>query len=234
MKFNNMFNWQRFSHLIINDLRLHLKTILIVSVTLLICLILLPLDTRSFATYQMILFIGGFIITGLAFNDLHDRNRAHAFLMLPCSHLERFLSRWLLTSLMYALGVLIFYYVFSTLNSFTNAILFKQPFLLLNIFEPTLWIEIGKYIILQSVVLLGAIVFKRYALIKTILVTSGFIFFLIITSLLITWKSCPNCFLAMSETIAAILKGGYFIFWIILAPICWYLTYLRLTEYELQ
>ena len=229
----NILNIHRLLQLMLNDIRLHAKTILITAATIVVLFALLPFHvTGNSSAYLLILYVGGFIVTGFAFNELHDRSRAHFYLMLPCSNSERFLSKWLLTSLGYAFGVLIIYYLFSLLSVAVNMFLFNRHVNLFDISQPNLWIEIGKYIILQSIILLGAITFKRFVLIKTALVLGCF---LLVLSLLIgsvAWIFCPQCSQGWF-LFSTLMKGEYFIFWIILAPFCWIVTYLRLTESEL-
>lgn len=227
-------NLNRLGHLILNDLRLNKKMILIVALTLIVFFALMPFHvTGTASVYFAILYIGGFIITSSAFNDLHQYPKAYLSLMLPCSNLERFLSKWLLTSIGYALGVLIIYYLFSLISVAVNILLIHRTIYPLDILQPTLWIGIGKYIILQSIVLLGAITFKRYALIKTALAIGCFFLALGFLSTIIAWIFFPNYFPAWTLLSNAI-TGSYFFFWIILAPFCWYITYLRITEYELS
>lgn len=234
MNTNDKFNLRRLFWLIKNDLRLQTKTMLIVAGTLVVFFALLPLQVASSVTaYFLVLYVGGFIVTSVAFNELHNRNRAYLSLLLPCSNLERFLNKWLLTSIGYALGVLITFYFFSLLSFIVNLLVFHQHIAILNILQPELWIGIAKYIILQSIILLGAIVFRKYALIKTALVLGCFLIVLSAISIIFVWMFCANCFQA-GYFVPAILHGGYFIFWVILAPFCWYITYLRLTEYELK
>lgn len=234
MNTNNRFDLKRLSRLMANDLRLQAKTILIIASTLVVFFALLPFHILGGTTgYFLILYTGGFIISSFAFNELHDRQRAYLALMLPCSNLERFLNKWLLTSVGYAIGVLILYYLFSLLSFVVNRFVFQQPVAIINVTQPGLWVGIGKYIILQSIVLLGAITFKKYALLKTALALGCVLMIASAFSVLIAWMFCPTCF--QGETfITTVFRGGYFTFWVIAAPVCWYVTYLRLTEYELK
>lgn len=227
----NSFSLQRLSRLIVNDLKLHSKTMLITAITLAIFLSLFSMG--GFGVYYIILYLGGFILTSFAFNELHDYRRAHLFLTLPCSNLERFLTKWFLTSIGYAIGVLIIYYVFSLINIAVNSLFYHQVINPLNLLQENLWLSIGKYIILQSIILLGAIVFKKYALIKTALVIASILLILTLFSFSLTWMFCPDCIQSGEFILQNLLHGIYFTFWVIIAPICWYFAYLRLSKYEL-
>src|SRR5579872_6599748 len=176
MKAHDRFNINRLFILILNDLRSHSKTILIFAVALLVFFLITPFEvTNSPDVYLAILYIGGFIISSFAFKDCHHPQKAYLYLMLPCSNFERFLSKWLLTSIGYAIILLAVYYLclllhFVMLLSWVNFGVFHYHIYLMDIFQISLWISIAKYIILQSVILLGAMTFKKYALIKTALV----------------------------------------------------------------
>lgn len=230
----DVFTLNRLWHLMQNDIKLQTKTILVAAVTLIIFFALIPFHvTGTSEAYFLILYIGGFIITSHAFNDLHDRQKAHSFLILPCSNLERFLNKWLLTSISYAMALLVIYYLFSWLSVSINLLIFNNQIYPLDIFQTDLWLGIGKYIILQSIVLLGAIIFKKHTLLKTALVIGCFFLIFSLFSAIIAWSFCPNCMQGLFM-LRTTLQGAHFVFWLILAPICWYLTYLRLTKYELK
>jgi len=234
MTIQNTFNLIRLSHLIFNDVMSLKKPISIVAAILIIFSLFSPLNAiNGFSTYFALLYIGGFIVTSFAFNDLHERSKAHLFLMLPCSNFERFLNKWLLSGIGYALSLLIAYYLFSFINGAINLLVFEQHIPTINLLQSVLWIGIGKYLILQSVILLGAIMFRKYVLIKTALVVGCF--FLIFTifsaaiNLIVLFPDYSQGELLMHTA----HKIGHFIFWVLLAPFCWTITYLRLTEYEL-
>ena len=208
---NNYFSINRLYHLVLNDLKQHATMIFITAVSLLIFFSVLP--------YLFVLYVGGFMLTSVAFNDLHDRQRAHLVLMLPCSNLDRFISKWFLTSIGYAMGTLALYYLFLFLTKNISE------------FSPGLWGSIGNYVILQSIVLLGAITFKKNALIKTALFVSIVFIFLTGLIMLNVWLFYPNYFDPIMDSISI---KKYMEFWILIAPFCLYVTYLKLTEYELN
>ena len=55
------------------------------------------------------LIVGGLICTSTIFADLHHPLQRFHYLTLPCSNLERFLSRYLLSAPLYYLYVLVAY-----------------------------------------------------------------------------------------------------------------------------
>jgi hypothetical protein len=230
---NNIFCLKRFSQLILNDLRLRKKIIFITAATLIIFSALMPFHVTSHTgAYFFILYLGGFYISSSAFEEAHDPRKAYLFLSLPCSNLERFLSKWFLTSLGYALGILAIYYAFSWLSFIMNTFVFHHYMQVLDITDAGLWLGIKKYIVLQSVILLGSILFKRHALIKVALCIGCLFLLYSLFSGLLAWMFCADC-IAYPLT-GQIISSVYHAFWLLLAPFCWLLTYYRLTECELK
>jgi hypothetical protein len=230
---HDIFDFKRLYNLIMISLKPQGRTLSIVAAVILLFVLFAPFtNSHNFSTYFTVLYFGGFIVTSKIFNDLHDPQQAHLFLMLPCSNLERFLSKWLLSSVGFALATLVLCFVFSLLTASINQFNDLHP---LNLTEPDLWIEICKYIILQSVVLLGAVTFKSHSLIKTVLAVGCLFFVLSLFSFLVTLITFFPDHLAQGASMLTVsLTGWHFLFWVALAPICWYITYLRITEYELK
>lgn len=227
-------NFNRLLHLFKLDLVLHRKIILISTLTFIILCSLLPFHvTATTSMYFFILYVGGFLITGAAFNDLHDKTKAPQYLTLPCSSLERFLSKWLLTSVLYAVTALIIYFLFAWLSVLANLLAFNQQVYPFDILQINLWLGIGKYVLLQAIILLGAMTFKKHALIKTALSLGCFLLVILAISGMLTWMTCPHCANGWFG-LHMLFDSRYFNLWIILAPICWCLTYLKLTKYELK
>jgi hypothetical protein len=211
---NDYFSIRRFFKLVSNDLFLYRKVILIAAIVL---LIISP-------PYSFVIYVGGLIVTSMVFSDLHDRQKASLYLMLPCSNLERFLSKWFLTSIGYIFGTLALYSLFFLFN--------KQPF---DLTQLDFWFSILKYMVFHSVILLGSITFKKYALLKTAL----FVWvFLMGISLFYSAMTFFNAFLFYPGFLALIIdnmfNGPWGMICLLVAPFCWYVTYLRLTEYELS
>ena len=232
----NAISMNRLYRLLKIDLLKSKKTILITVATLVVILALLPFHvTGGTGTYFFLLYIGGFIVTGYAFSEMHDRRKSFQYLTLPCSNAERFLAKWLLTAVIYALGVLLLYFLFSCLSVGINLLLFHRTISVFNLTQPALWIGLGKYIILQSIVLLGAAYFKKNVLLKTALSIGCLLIVVATLMLLIAWVFCPSCFFGGAfDLISLSLHGAYFLFWIVLAPLCWFVTYLRISDCEIK
>lgn len=193
--------------------------------------------------FVLLLFGGGYWISSNAFRNWHESPKAYFFLMMPGSTLEKLLARWFLTSIGYAVFVLLFYSIFYWIIATIAFILTKESYFVAIPFSAQIWRLILQYIILQSIFLLGSIYFKKSALIKTILVVSCLGIFLIILTVLInkpwshTWLYIwlyNNVFdfgniIKINQAVALIF---YFIISLLIAPISWIASYLRLKEIE--
>jgi hypothetical protein len=240
--FYDTFKIQRLKRLMTNDIRLQSKPMMTIAITALLVMILLPLPaTGNTFVYHLLLFFGGLVITSMAFKDLHNPNKTGFYLTLPCSNVERLLSRWLLTSVGFAIATLSCYCLFSIIAaalhlSFTSHIV--------NIWQPYLWHGIRLYLIIQPLFLYGAIKFKRYAFFKTILmivafqiimVFSGFVFLQFILPNFVQSGLFKHIVITINpETFSTLAQATYAGIWLLLPVLFVYLTYLKLKKYELK
>lgn len=242
-----MFNIRRFALLVKLDLAANYKTILtFASATaslLFFYFLISPVNniTGNFHTeiYNILLFIGGFWVSSLDFKELHDPEKNYIFLTLACSNLEKFLCKLLLTSLGYVLILSLGYFLLSVIISIFSLLILEQPQPLFNPSHQDILAHIYYYIILQSIFLLGSIYFKKHVMSKILLTISCL---LIILFALMT--ICARFFLELNtfsltpfanyeHWFSVIPNFTKAIFWFYLAPLCWLVTYLRLTETEL-
>jgi hypothetical protein len=119
--------------------------------------------------YGQLLYLGGFIVTSLAFQEARRNGAALGYLMLPASPFEKLLSKLLATSVGYALGSLIFFTAASALSEGVNHLVFGFGLGFFNPFTAEVWKSIGHYLILQSVFLAGSVWFRKMPLVKTAL-----------------------------------------------------------------
>ena len=137
--------------------------------------------------FLILLFGGGIYISSIAFRNLHKSPKKYFFMMLPASNAEKFLATWLLTSIGYAVFVLLFYSFFYWLIALLIFIFTKKNYFISIPFLPSTWQSIFFYLMLQPIPFLGSIYFKRYALAKTFFILCCVSLFLkIITSFFIT------------------------------------------------
>lgn len=230
--------------LIKNDIVLRWSTITNTTFTILAVLLLFNLVSPQ-NIYQVIdnplgyfflLYVGGFIVTSSAFRSYHDKKKSYFTLMLPCSSWERFLSKLLLTSILYAAVTLFLYSIFYWLIGLI-IFAFHRKTVWFNPLQLSVLKAIAVYIILQSVVLMGSVYFKKHVIMKTILSIACFgivlvIFVYLVSTLLL--HNIPFSFVtyAVPFTSTAIQSVIYSVVWVLLAPFCWLVTYQRVKEIE--
>ena len=117
--------------------------------------------------FSNILLIGGFVTASMAFSELQEQKTGIHYMMLPGSTLEKFVSKLLLTSIGWALAVVIVFALGTVLGVAISSIFFAtNPGIVL----PTtrdMWITIATYLVSHSIFIFGSIYFRKAAFIKT-------------------------------------------------------------------
>ena len=218
-------NLKRMLRMMLHDVLMQKKAILLVTLSVSVVLIFLG-KLNSLGTYVMLLYWGGMILTGSSFADMHDSNRGCAYLTLPASRAEKFLTRWFLSSIGYAVFTLVLYSLLSVivpnhgqLNAWFNGALL------------TLFME---YFVLQSLAFLGAVYFRRRVLIKTACALTVFFLGLFACVVVTGYSlfSAEDMVFAMTQFTQENLANMYTYFWFLLAPVSLGIAYIRFKEYE--
>jgi len=262
MKSNTLFEYQRFIWLIRNMLVLKKSPLMTVTGAIcgiVVMLSFLDIFTEREITfhqdlYLFILFISGFIVSSKIFKVLHHRENGTAYLLIPASNFEKFTSRLFLSTVLFVIYTIIAYYLLSMITETLNKMIFGTSHALFNPFSTKIIEGVGIYLVLQSLFLLGGVYFKRHPFSKTILFL--FLFFIcllviLVLSVKLLFWSYFDGFLPRFEMLNHLsevlfserygqlhramhltLKGFQFIFWFILAPLCWTIAYFRLRETE--
>jgi hypothetical protein len=129
-----------------------------------------PASSAAFhaSTFSNLLFIGGYVVSSMAFSELQDEKRGLHYLMLPGSAVEKYVARLLLTSVGWVAAALITYVAATALGAAVAQPLFgRSP----GVFLPTTgatWETIGYYLITQSAFVFGSVYFRKAAFIKTV------------------------------------------------------------------
>jgi len=251
--------------LALRDFRMNGRTLLVsgVAAVCAICLISL-LNAAGGADphfhrglYGVFLFFGGFISSSLMFVETHRKETNHAWLMLPASNLEKFLTRLLYSSVGYFIASLAVYCPASALSEVLNAVIVGRGH---PVFNPFVELEIAvalKYFVVQSVFLYGAILFRKNHFIKTVVCI---VLVLILAGLFFAWyvnsrygvfhgqfslslefpsdafqlrlnSEAQRDLTAFFETVKTI---AVVLFWAVLAPACWVLTYVRIRKVQVS
>ena len=207
-----------------------------------------------YGNFASILFIYGFIFTSMAFREAHKKLLIHDWLMLPASTLEKFISKLLLSTAGFALASVVLYWLFTQIARLVVEVFLGAYFPVFSLFDRTVWQMIGHYIILQSVFILGAAWFKNNNFIKTIIALVVFSIILSFISTLVSWIVFNDYFWTLirgefnfnidfssgfdiqllekfGSKIVVLSKVIYFG---LLMPVCWFGSWLKLRELEVQ
>jgi hypothetical protein len=265
--FNKVFKPRRFAQLLLRDLAGGYKSLLVAmaavagSVLLVSALTVLgrKLSGATIGVWNYypnlfvnILFLGGFIVTSLAFREARQNGGGIFYLTLPASSLEKFASKLLATSVGYALGSLVFFTAVAAVSEGVNRLIFGFGNSFFNPFEPGILESLGYYLVFQSVFLLGSVWWKKLALVKTVLmlqlVAVGIVMVAAVALRIVfrqyfhgwtlTMNDLPGWEKLIEQTTAGygpLVQVGSVVRIVVLsatAPVCWVIGWLRLREIE--
>jgi len=191
---NNTFNITRFGRLFVKHTAEHYKNYLM-SLTVLMGVLVLggsfivylmpgPLDVGvQSVLFVLILLLAGTMFTSTIFADYGDKNKAITSLILPASHLEKFLVGWVYSYLLFQVIFTCSYYL--VLLFLINVKHFPgQTSEMFNVFDtPGGLLIYLMFALLHAIAFFGAIFFKKLHFIKT-----AFVFFIGMAVLIIINK----------------------------------------------
>ena len=188
--------------------------------------------------YAFTLLAGGFILSSLAFRDLGNNLRRYNYLTLPVSAFEKFLSMWLLSSFGWILLYTLIYTIYTVFANTIGQLLFHDiAFETFNPFGPFAFKFMRFYFVLHGIFLAGAAHFKGYPFPKTLLTLIIFGAFCgLITYIIMRGMFDFECTSESNPLIGMRVYNIWLVvkwlFWWLLAPLCWVITYLGLKEQE--
>ena len=175
MEANQYFSFHRFGHLLRRDFNKSGKSFLILMTIMFVAWTITTTaqaDDREYELHIMLfpqwLLIGGFIISSLAFYEFIKPTERQFYLQLPASNLEKFVSRWLLTGIVYTFGLVVYYWLFSLFANWIGVTFYDHQFDAFTPFRENNLIAIKSYLAAQTIFLAGAATFKRFAFFKTL------------------------------------------------------------------
>lgn len=133
--------------------------------------------------YIATLLVLGTVFTSTAFNELNNKSEAHHYLSIPASSLEKLISKWLVTGIIYVIAFNIFYWVFTLFSNGLTTWLFGEsagawnPFAArngMNGKSPFFMSQL--YLALHTTYLAGAVYFRKYSYFKTAIAQSAISF----------------------------------------------------------
>lgn len=261
METTNIFSPGRLLYLFKRDLYSNINTTIITSGAAMAVIYLIsaisayygsPSDQLYYNLFTKLLFIGGLIATSTIFREMHRKETAQNYLLLPASTFEKFFSRLFISTIGFAVITIVGLTIISYLSEGINILIINRHNQIFNPFTKEVWIMTAHYFVIQSIFFLGAVYFRKHNFIKTI----NFIFlFTISISLLgifftkIIYFDIFNDFFRPDDagflfqwnslsinpkdinTITTIARTLY---WLIPAPLFWTIAYFRLKEAEVK
>jgi hypothetical protein len=204
--------------------------------------------------FRNMLFLGGFILTSMAFREVRQNGGGIFYFTLPGSLFEKLLAKLLLTSLGYAVGCAVFFTAVTAVSQILTMVLFGSGNGVFNPFDPVVLRMGALYLVTQSVFLLGSIWFRKLAFLKTVLwiLIIGFgaaVVFAIAARIFLAhplWAGGglrldfgPQGFSGMfgrgsvgPGNLGGARVAGQVLVYGLLAPVCWLAAYFKLGETE--
>ncbi len=198
--------------------------------------------------YGIILLAGGFYFTSSSFNELNKKEERMNYLALPASIFEKFSLKLLVTSLGYLIGLTLIYWIFAQVIDSVTQSYFEWSFRPFDIRTGSFPLLIKLYLVLQSLFILGAATFNRFAFFKTLFAIGILgIGIGIFTGLCFRgiFAEYFQSFFEPKENVGIIPSIAFRdfmqytawpllqnIFWYVLAPVMWIVAYFKLKERE--
>ncbi len=239
------------------DFREDLKSLIIASAAVSVFIFFL-INESAFehtALYPLFLYTGGFVYTSACFREIHQRDRNSVYLLLPASVIEKFIHRLLTTTIVWILFSLVLYSISSFAAVISVNYAFNAGLPHFNPFSAEIFRTFPVYIINSSLFFLGSVYFRKMHFFKTLL--SLFVFSVItviIASVLarIIFSSDISIFFSygfgknfdlsdysliyveFERIISVFVKTLRLLYFILIAPLFWFVSYLRLKEVQVR
>lgn len=184
---SNVFHAPRFGAYfkkhIVDNYRLYLMSLFVLCVVILVVMVLTlsggsgvrMTDGNPF--YLLLLFFTGLIFAGYSFTQLSDKPRGMDFLLLPASHFEKFLATLLITTV----GFMLVYHLVFIISVLLAGVILSlrhttfDAYDWLHSFRKSFVVALHIWFVAHAVIMLGAIYFKKFNIIKTLAYTFVFV-----------------------------------------------------------
>ena len=192
-------------------------------------------------TFSSLLMIGGVFFTASIFSNLHRPLENIEYLMTPVSSLERFLAKYLVSGPLFVAYLVVARLIFEILAQILSRLMFGTVDAFPNPALSQITSPVIGYLKIHVLVFAGAIFFRRYTLLKTVVTCAlllGSGAFLTIQTLRLRFSGLfENGQLVDPEDINLALNmrfqvWHFDILWLFLGLWILYLAYLWLADYE--
>lgn len=128
----------------------------------------------NYNLFPLVLLGGGLIFTSVSFYEFNEKTGTHHYLSLPASTFEKFLSKWLITAILFPIATVILFWLYSKIGDW---LYYKHGNYIVEEYDGWSvtnwwsWFFIRLYLVIQTIYLVGAIAFQKYTFFKTSLST---------------------------------------------------------------
>ena len=196
---------------------------------------------QHFDGYAFQLLICGFILSSLTFNDLGNTLKRYQYLMLPASTFEKFMSMWLLTTVGWVVMYTTVFTAYTVFANFIGGLIYSYlTYVPFDPFSEFSLATVRYYLVTQGIFMVGATHFKGYVFPKTLISLIVFGMVLALIGYFILY-GLPDAGMEQCVTEFEMLEGSalhtlwgmlVWMFWWVLAPLCWVVSYFGLKEKE--
>ena len=130
MKVAQVFSINRFYRVLQKDILLYSRPILVAALIVLLINVFNGLTSYYYVKEWGIellitlLLLGGFFVISFAFHELHSPSKNVMFLTLPASSMEKFLGKFILTSIGFVAGTIAIFYITNKIGQGINRVYF--------------------------------------------------------------------------------------------------------------
>jgi hypothetical protein len=196
--------------------------------------------------YGILFYLIGALHTGGVYREFKRPATLQDYLLLPASHLEKWLSRWFRSLPLYLLMFTVAYVIAALVMQLLIYLVLKEAVPFFNPMD-TMLLEYWKwYVLIQAVMLVGAVQFNRNAALKTVLallavlfsfgLLTGLVQMLLFRDLMENGLFNGNSGVGLVFSPELILERFKQIFpwilWLLILPFLWWISFLKLTEKE--
>lgn len=188
----------------------------------------------AYNAIQTYIIIGGLILTSYAFQEMHKKEKCDDYILIPASAFEKTFTRFVLTSILLPLYIIVIVLLAKGIAGIVNALAFKFPIELYNPFNAKLGRFLLEYLIIQQIVFLGAAWFRKMHLVKTILACIVFaaVFGLPLLITGIMFIGIEGSEMGIIGYLKVLANIGEVFFYGFLAPFCWVVAWMRVREVQ--
>lgn len=194
--------------------------------------------------YGILIYLFGFFHTAGVYREFSMPATLQDYLLLPASHLEKWLSRWIRSLPIFIITFTVAFFLATLFFKVVAYIGFRETVPLFNPFQAEIYQFWKWYLLTHAIALIGAVHFNKYPGFKLILVI--FVIWLGMTTITgiaqymifrggginfdeLAWQGLYDWYLRHKTLISLSWHGVLFL---ILTPFLYYISYLKLTEKE--